>query len=249
MRKMLNISFLFLASVLLVSQVSGNTFGSFPEELEKQSDDLKLEYRLNLVNLGDSVLEVTLESENSEEYNASFSENNFELEPSSVESSPEGSGWYHVGDGEYTKVRTVSIEVDVSEYRDSNNLVFPVQVRARPFSSEGGSVSSQVVRIREHSFRGIIDSSLRPKTREDGSDEEVRFWEEEQQEEGFNFEDSESTVEEEGGENRSKMNTSRSTAEENTDEVTDKESSGINTFTYLFVGGIAVSISYILLVV
>ncbi len=249
MERISKLSLVFISAIFLISLSSASTFGSFPEQVEKQSDDLNVEYRLNLVNLGEKDLEITLRAQNSDEYNVSFSEKIFTLEPNVVEDSPEGSGWYHIGNGRYTKLETVSMDVEISRYRESNDLVFPVQVRARPVSGEGSSVSSRLVRVRDHNFRAVLDPSLRPETREE-EEEEIRFWNEEDEEEDFNFEDSEPTVGEEGEgesqENQSNMKTNRSTTGNNEEE--NEESSGINKFTFLFAGGIAVSISYILLV-
>ncbi len=248
MKKMNRFSLTFLLLIFLVSSSSASTFGSFPEEAEKGSDDLSLTYRLNLVNLGEDSLKVDLRAEQSDEYNVSFSKQSFVIEPSTVVESPQGSGWYHLGNGRYTKTSTVSIEVDVSRYRGSNSLVFPIEVRSEPLSGREDGVSSRMVRVREHSFRAVLDPSLRPETREDNGDE-VRFWDEERKvEEDFNFEDEEPKVREEEEENQSKMKTNRSKTEQKDSGKKDNEGSGVNTFTYIFAGGIAVSISYILLV-
>lgn len=187
----------FIYSSLLIfvlPTVFGATFGSFPYQIEEETDDLKASYKIGLINPGQVPLDITLSAESMPVYNASFSENDFRLKPSKTKN-PTGSGWYYLGDGRYTKIRKVDIEVHISKYREDNSVDIPLTIRAetgQQAQQDGGSEAS-TVQIRDYMLQAIIDPRIRPETRDlkNGEESENLFWKEKksvpEEDEGFNL--------------------------------------------------------------
>lgn len=238
--------------VFLTSSIYAASFGTFPYEIEKQSSDLELEYRIGFINPSSDPVEVTLSSSDSEEYNLTFSEEEFRIPPGTTDD-PSGSGWYHLGDGEYTKIHEQSFQVDVSRYREDNSLSFPVTIEAvmvGESSSDEGS-QSRLVQIRNYNYRAEIDPNLRPEDRpeqDSGSSWTDRFWQEENSgsEEDFNLEQDKSTNQEQQDNHTRQDNQTRAN---NSNQISDQESENplVNTVTLVLVIGIIVSLGYILM--
>lgn len=239
--------------VILSSGVSSTSFGSFPVKAEKKSTDLDIEYRIGLINPGGEPLEVKLSAEESEEYNVTFSQKKVTVSPSKT-SNPSGSGWYHLGDGEYTRGHEVSFQVDISRYREDNSLEIPVRLEAiaSGAGSGGSNSTSRLVQVRTYTYTAEIAPFLRPEDRPeqdtDGSWRES-FWQEEQptaDEEDFNLNQSQSSNQEEQNQTRERSlkNQNRSGK-----EARDSEKSGINQTTLILFAGILVSAGYILMAV
>ncbi len=240
--------------IFLVSNIYSASFGTFPYEIEKQSSDLELEYRLGFINPSSSPVDVTLSSGESEEYNLTFSEEEFRIPPGTTED-PSGSGWYHLGSGEYAKIYEKSFQVDVSRYREDNSLSFPVNIEAVMVGETSGGEDSQtrLVQVRNYNYRAEIDPSLRPETRpEQDSDSswQNNFWREEDSgsEEDFNLEQDKSSKQEpQDDQSREENQTETSTNSSNQLNGQEQESPLFNTVTLVLIIGIIVSLGYILM--
>lgn len=242
--------FFGLMLIFLVSSIYGASFGTFPSEIEKQSSDLELEYEIGFINPSSAPVDVTLSADESEEYNLTFSQQEFRV-PSSNTEDPSGSGWYHLGDGKYTKIHQKSFTVDVSQYRENNSLSFPVRIEAAAIrdNSSGEGSRSRLVHVRNYGYRAEIDPSIRPKERPETDSESSwrdRFWQEETSnpEEDFNLEQNKSTnQEQQDDENRQNTEDPLN----NSSQKADSEKSLVNETTLILALGIIVSLGYILM--
>lgn len=142
-------------------------FGSFPVNSQKTTGNLEADFRIGMVNPGDTPVRVQLSSWESKNYNVSFPRKSLRVESSEVTSNPSGSGWYYLGDGRYAEVEYLDFTVTASESRDSNDLEIPVTVRAASSESSGTAVSSNLVYIREHLFRLYVDRKIPEKESSD----------------------------------------------------------------------------------
>lgn len=243
--------FLVTGLLFLTSNILGASFGTFPYQIEKQSSDLELEYRIGFINPSSNPVEVSISSSESEEYNAAFSEKEFQISPSNTDN-PSGSGWYHLGGGKYTKIHQTSFRVNVSRYREDNSLSIPIRIEAaeiRGNTANSGS-RSKIVQVRNYNYRAEIDPSLRPQDRpETDSDSNWRenFWQEDNSgsEEDFNLERDKSSNQEQQKDNIVKEKETRVKSSDKTES-----SSGntlVNKTTLILLVGIIVSLSYILM--
>jgi len=64
--------FIGVGLIFLTSNIYTASFGTFPYQIEKQSSDLEVEYRIGFINPSSSPVEVTLSSIDSDEYNLTF---------------------------------------------------------------------------------------------------------------------------------------------------------------------------------
>ncbi|MFB6213091.1 MAG: hypothetical protein ABEJ07_00800 [Candidatus Nanohaloarchaea archaeon] len=155
---------LYPTIVLLLLLPAAVSFGSFPVQSQKTTEDLKANFTLGLINPGNDTARVNLRARESPDYGVEFPDSSFLLEPTPVSRNPRGSGWYHLGDGRYVKVRYMEFRVEASENRSSNSLSVSVTVAASAGTEEGQGSSSRVVYVREHSF----DLEVERKIEEDG---------------------------------------------------------------------------------
>lgn len=242
---------LFLALVFLASGASASSFGSFPYQVEKHSSDLELKYRIGFINPGPGELEVRLQGESSEEYNLSFETRTLQI-PGETTTEPSGTGWYHLGDGEYARVHQTSFQVDVSRYREDNRLEIPLRVEAsRTGNSSGSGSESRIVQVRNYEYRAVIDPSLRPEERPEdessGSSWRDSFWQEETStsEEDFNLDRNQSSNQNPPGEEDNRPGGLETPA--NSSEQADPGKPLVNQTTLILVTGIVVSMAYILM--
>lgn len=232
---------LVLFTVLLsLPVVSANSFGTYPVEIEKQTSDLEVEYRMGFVNPSNTTWELEFSSPSSPEYDVEFPENAV-IQPGEVTENPESSGWYSLPDGKYASTVEKSFRVNISRYRLSNRIDIPVTVTARPSGETGRG--NRIVQVRSYRFRAIVEPSLRPQERpEDAEDSwEVRFWDEaDTSEPPGETEGNQQTSEEPGNESSNSAKTYKASG---TDQNTGEE--GIDRLTYLFIAGIVASVAYI----
>jgi len=139
--------FIGVGLIFLTSNIYTASFGTFPYQIEKQSSDLEVEYRIGFINPSSSPVEVTLSSIDPDEYNLTFSEQEFRVPPGKT-ADPSGSGWYNLGGGEYAKIHETSFSVDISRYRQDNRLSFPINIEAvslRETADQEGSSADLVL--------------------------------------------------------------------------------------------------------
>lgn len=241
--------FLGIGVIFLTSNIYAASFGTFPYQIEKQSSDLELEYRIGFINPSPDPVKVTLSSGDSNEYNLTFSEEEFRI-PSGTTDNPSGSGWYYLGDGEYAKIYEKSFQVDVSRYREDNTLTFPVRIEAVSVeSSDNGDGSrSKLIQVRNYNYRAKIDPSLRPENRpeqDSSSSWRDNFWQEDNSnsQEDFNLEQNKSSNQEQQNENSEQ--TTETTGNSSSQVKSNSEDPLFNTTTLMLVAGIIVSLSYI----
>ncbi|MFB6145128.1 MAG: hypothetical protein ABEJ99_01335 [Candidatus Nanohaloarchaea archaeon] len=218
-------------------------------KLEKNSGDLQTGFRLGFLNPSSRRLEVQLSAEPSPEYDVDFEKSSFILEPSPVTTDPEGSGWYHLGEGRYTRFDLKSFTVNVSRHRFSNDIVVPIRIEARlasPGKENGGS--QNVVQVREYLYRIHLDPSLQPQrdknSKPDQGQWKQRFWQETSgQDTGSKQEDSGLNSSDQPDDSiRSTSNSSKSYKATRKDDYTEK---GIDTTTILLLTGIVACIGYV----
>jgi hypothetical protein len=166
---------LLLLVFFFTFQVSATVFGTFPQQLEKNSDSLSTEIGLGMINAGNSELKVEFSSPESDEYNISLPDE-VVLEPSTVTESPEGEGWYYLGDDQYAKYKDFSFDVEISQYRKSNTVHVPLQITA---NSKNFGGTAPVSRFREYNYTVYLNPSLRPLDRQGNERDEPLYWEEE----------------------------------------------------------------------
>jgi len=238
--------------LFLSSNIYSSSFGTFSYQIEKQSSDLELEYRIGFINPSSDPLEVTLSSINSDEYNITFSQEEFQIPPRTTDD-PSGSGWYHLGDGEYAKIHQKSFGVDISPYRDDNSLSFPVTIEAvKAGESRSGQGSrSRLIQVRNYNYRAEIDPSLRPESRpesDSSSSWRDNFWQEEKSnsQEDFNLEQNKSSNREQQNDKSKQKN---GTEVNSSSQIGDSSSANslVNKTTLMLIAGIIVSLSYILM--
>ncbi|MFB6215601.1 MAG: hypothetical protein ABEJ72_01310, partial [Candidatus Aenigmatarchaeota archaeon] len=196
-----------------------------------------------MVHPHNGTLEIDLSAQESSEYNVTFSDREFKLSSTGLTSTPEGSGWYYLGDGKYTGTRNVSVRVQISRYRDSNILTIPVELTAKPVSGSDRGVSSRVLRVRTFDFRAVLSPSLIPQSRENKGREqqgEGIMWGGKQGDE-VKFRENELEFKE-GGENRLKKNKSF-------ENPAEKKKTGVGLTTIVLLGGIMASLAYIFRVI
>lgn len=234
----------------LASNIYGASFGTFPYQIEKQSSDLELEYRIGFINPSSSPVQVELSATDSEEYNVTFSKNNFRI-PSGTTRNPSGSGWYHLGNGSYTRIHEVSFNVDVSRYREDNSLSFPIRIESAAIqgNASGEGSNSRLVQVRNYRYRAEIDPSLRPEDQPDNSKTSWRdnFWQEENSnsEEDFNLEQNKSSNQEQQDDNSQKG--SETSVNRSSQPESNSGNSLVNKTTLILIVGIIVSLGYILM--
>lgn len=218
-------------------QASANVFGTFPQQLEKNSDTLSTEIGLGVINAGNSDLIIEFSSPETEEYDMSLPKR-VTLEPSSVTKTPEGEGWYYLGDGRYAEYEEFSFDVEISEYRQSNTVHVPLQISANSETAEG---TAPVNRFREYNYTVHLNPRLRPLSREGDESDEPLYWEEE------------SSVPEEWGEDEQESEKTSSNSSERSEDYksgqeqeSTGESGGPEAVTLALVTGIALTAIYII---
>lgn len=243
--------FLSVGLLFLTSSICAASFGTFPHQIEKQSSDLKVEYSIGFINPSSNPVEVTLSSEDSEEYNLTFSEEEFRI-PSGTTDDPSGSGWYHLGGGEYAKIYQESFQADISRYREDNSLSFPVTIEAATVGNDqsGEGSQSRIVQVRNYNYRANIDPSLRPENRpeqDSGASWRDNFWQEENSnsQEDFNLEQNKSSNQDRPNETleSKQKNNSKGSGQTNS----ELNSSPVNKTTLMLITGIIISIGYIIM--
>jgi hypothetical protein len=242
--------FIGVGLIFLTSNIYTASFGTFPYQIEKQSSDLEVEYRIGFINPSSSPVEVTLSSIDSDEYNLTFSEQEFRVPPGKT-ADPSGSGWYNLGGGEYAKIHETSFSVDISRYRQDNRLSFPINIEAvslRETADQEGS-SAELIQVRNYNYRAEIDPSLRPDSRpEKDSDSSWRdsFWQEDNSEsqEDFNLEQNKSSNQDRqrDEDNQNLKNSSKTSVQ----KEPRSDNTLVNGTTLVFLVGILVSLSYIM---
>jgi hypothetical protein len=242
--------FIGVGLIFLTSNIYTASFGTFPYQIEKQSSDLEVEYRIGFINPSSSPVEVTLSSIDSDEYNLTFSEQEFRVPPGKT-ADPSGSGWYNLGGGEYAKIHETSFSVDISRYRQDNSLSFPINIEAvslRETADQEGS-SAELIQVRNYNYRAEIDPSLRPDSRpEKDSDSSWRdsFWQEDNSEsqEDFNLEQNKSSNQDRqrDEDNQNLKNSSKTSVQ----KEPRSDNTLVNGTTLVFLVGILVSLSYIM---
>jgi hypothetical protein len=231
---------LSLLVFLFVFQASATVFGTFPQQLEKQSDDLSSEISLGMINAGDSDLVVEFSSPDDSEYNISLPEN-VVLESSAVSSRPEGSGWYYLGNNKYAEYEEFSFPVEISEYRKNNRIDIPLRITARSGEQSG---TSPVSRFREYNYTVFLNPNLRPLDRQGDVRDKPLYWEEESSvPDEWKEADESSENEQKSSENSS--NQSQNYKASGTDELTG-ETGENSTFTLVLAAGIVLTTAYII---
>lgn len=236
MKKML---ILVLTGFFLVSSASASLFGTFPYQLEQQSDDLSTQIGVGVVNTGDEELKLEFSTLESREYNVSNPEK-VRLEPSEITSDPEGENWYYVGDGKYVKVKQFYFDVEISKYRDSNRIDIPLNIVASNADASSGSSAAAVSQFRSYNYTILLNPRLRPLERDTGEEKTV-YWQETDERslpDDWKTDSGEAAQEDE---NLSKDYKARET-DENTGE---RDQSGVNKVTMILVIAIIGCIGYI----
>lgn len=242
--------FLVISIIFLASNIYSASFGTFPYEIEKQSSDLELEYSIGFINPSSDPVRVTLSSDSSDEYNLTFSETEFQI-PSGTTDNPSGSGWYHIGGGEYAKIYEKSFHVEVSKYREDNSLRFPVTIEAAATEENDGERSqSRLVQVRNYNYRAEIDPNLRPEERanqESDSSWRDNFWQEENpsSEEDFNLSQNKSSNQSQTTEETIQKQKNKTTSSNHSES--SSKSSLANKTTLILITGIIISMGYILM--
>lgn len=239
-----------VALLFLVSNVYGASFGTFPYQIEKQSSDLEINYRIGFINPSSDPIEVTLSSSDAEEYNLTFSQNKFRIPPGTTDD-PSGSGWYHLGGGEYAKIHEKTFQVDVSRYREDNRLSFPVTIEAVSIGeSQNEGSQSKLVQIRNYNYRAQIDPNLRPEERpeqDSGSSWRDNFWQESNSdpEEDFNLKQDKSSNQEDQQNDQSQQENQTGVNKLGQERESNSKKPLINKTTLALILGIIVSLAYI----
>lgn len=233
-------STLIAAVLLAISAASAASFGSYPVDSAKETSNLETEFRMKLFNPGGTTAAVKFETDESGDYNVSFPEN-IRVEPAEVTENPSGSGWYHLGDGRYTKVREVSFRVDISRYRSSNSIEIPITVTASPVDPETGEASSKIVYIHDHRLKvDVVNSQPEDRDAEDEGDDGITWNIVDESEQKSSGENSSEKTAETGG-NRSGAPESYKQEEEKPEDG----GSGANTTTMILIIGIAATALYL----
>jgi len=171
LRKLVFAAFFFL----VIGEVAGLGFGAYPVQIEKQTDSYSSVFSLGVVNPGNDTVNVTFGTEESDIYNVSFEDNPVQVEPGEVTRSPEGSGWYSLGDGRYVERSEIDFRVDVQKFQ--NRIDIPITVRATP--SETPEKGGEVIYVQEYNFRLFPSEVLKPEGDKERSKGEIWKIEEE----------------------------------------------------------------------
>jgi hypothetical protein len=231
---------LLLLVFFFTFQVSATVFGTFPQQLEKNSDSLSTEIGLGMINAGNSELKVEFSSLESDEYNISLPDE-VVLEPSTVTESPEGEGWYYLGDGRYAKYKAFSFDVEVSQYRKSNTVHVPLQITA---NSKNFGGTAPVSRFREYNYTVYLNPSLRPLDRQGNERDEPLYWEEEDSSVPEEWRQSADTESREG--NISEASNQSEDYKSGQKEQSTGEKGGTQPVTLALVAGIVLTAVYII---
>lgn len=231
---------LLLVLMLYAGAVSASVYSSFPYNLEQRSDELSTEIELGVVNTGGETLSLDFTAPGSNAYNVSLPENTL-LQPTEIETDPEGEDWQYLGNDRYAKITRYSFEVDISRYRDSNRIDIPLQITASPTGETEGSASNAILQSMTHNYTILLSPQLRPVERETEQEKEV-YWEQ-TGEDSLPDEWSEETGSESSEESKDYK------ANETDENTGERGSEGINTVTMILLLAIIACSGYILRVV
>ena len=124
---------LFALSVFfLMHSASAAGWGVITEETDTEIDGLKKNYTLGLVNTGERPVVLEFSATKSPDYEIGFEDPQITLQPSYTTESPEGSGWFYSGNGEYVNVTYTGFKLEASEDRSSNDINFNITASASP---------------------------------------------------------------------------------------------------------------------
>lgn len=231
--------FLFSLALLYTVSTSAAVYGTFPYELEQQTDELSTEIRLGVVNTGDQTLQLEFTAPDSQEYNLSASGQ--QLPPSRIVETPQGEGWKYLGNGRYAEIREFSFQVEISRYRDSNRIDIPLQVTASPADSAEKGATSPVSQVTSHNYTIFLDPRLRPLERETEREKDVQW------------EGSGDSVPDEWTEEGSvdePLNSSKDYKPNQTEEFTgERDQRGVNTVTMILALAIIACTGYVIRVI
>lgn len=162
---------LALVLLILVSGAgAGASFGTFSYDRYQQTDDLSGEFRVGMLNLGNTSLTVHLSAETGNDTTVSFDQDSFELAPSE-QGQATGSGWVHLDGGRYARPTVISPTVTIDEDATTRNHTVTISVTAVQEDEDGAEqVQQRIVQESSHRFTLHTSSGLIGTGSDDGGD-------------------------------------------------------------------------------
>lgn len=193
-------------TVFTVAVQAQGGWGVITQDTETQNDQLEKNYTLELINTGENLVVLQFSATESPNYNITFQNQTYELEPSEITEDPQGSGWFYRG-GEYVNLQETSFQIEVDEQRNTNNIDF--NITAQKISEEqtpSQEISeTHIVDQRDFNYELEIDQFLvreidqnqqRETNEENETEIEENSQEEEVEESSEQTQDSENNIEE-----------------------------------------------------
>lgn len=197
-----------------------------PPNTEKDISGLETGFEIGFVNTGSESINLSLNSQNSTDIQLEHPQT-VELPVSETTSTPEGSNWYYLGDGQYSKVKYIQIDADIPLDTDTRRHKFDLSVSRVYQTSEA---RPNVEQVQEFNFE-VFSTSDRINTGFQSPENNIEEENQTQDNENSNTEENEDSEQENSG---SDVNETRSEADE------DPSDQGFDRVTILLIAGIIV---------
>lgn len=157
-----------LALLLLVGgSGAAASFGTFSYDRYQETSDLSAEFRIGMLNLGNTSLTVRLSAVTGNDTAVSFEQDSFELAPSE-QGQATGPGWVHLDGDRYARPTVISPTVTIDEDATARNHTVTISVTAiREDSNGSDQVQQRIVQEGEHRLTLHTSSGL-IRTTDDG---------------------------------------------------------------------------------
>lgn len=225
-----------LLSLVIISLIPLSTANILiePPQTEKDLQGLETGFELGFVNTGSESVNLSFSSQKTTDIQLQHPQQ-IELPVSQITSSPEGSNWYYLGDGNYAKINYVTIDAEIPLDTDTRRHNFDFSISRVYETSEA---RPNVEQVQELNFE-IFSTSDRINT-------------------GFQSPNEETTDDQEGDMD---SNETTSSSEENTQQeeqpaenvnqsISDTEETpseqGVNRVTILLIAGIILCAAWLI---
>lgn len=230
---MRNKTILMLALIIFLPLASADVLMELPKQ-DSNIDSLQKNYNLGFVNTGSESINLTLNSSSQTDLSISHPQGII-LQPSEITSSPEGEGWYYLGDQRYAKIQYVDFEAAIPRNTNTRSHEFDLSIsrvyetkRSRPNVETVQEAGFTIFSTSENIDTGFQESSKDTETEDQTQNVEK------EKEEHSQFENS-------GSPNETADNASRTSP---SDQL-ENPSSSVDGVTILLVLGILLAVAWI----
>lgn len=229
---------LALATVIICFSASGVSegFGLISQDSTRRIDGVETNISLELLNIGNTTREVTVNFQETRNYDITPRQIELTLEPSEITDLPGKGRWFSLGGGRYISITSVNAKLEINTSSPVRNFSIPVSVTSTPLRNEKISDTGQkVYQEREEVLKVYTESDLLE------TSEGVLY------DEGKLFDTEASDQENTEGNNSSNSSVGGSsvTPEKGLTEETENQGEAVNAWTLILITGIVFSIGMI----